>query len=322
MLTNYTIIILALLTVVTAGTEASMPVNKILDKYAENQERCKSFIIKSLTENRIKLDSGSYVAYEKSEIRTDGDRTYYSRTRWGDVKTSVNVSKENPYYTSYLWDGKNFYRNVVGYDVSEDQVLIEERDPVKRKVGNFEQITLSKGHDLLGYFNGDKVRFDEVLRKADNVVVTDRTDDNSGCYLLEAKTKRGKYKVWIDPKHGYNVAKAEVTRKPGDVAFKENYILNHNEKVFGELDDVKFEQIDGVWLPMAASIVHKYRSRNGTTEHENLYHKRKAIYLNPDHKTLGSFLPKDIRNGAKVRVYPIKNISYTWQDGKLVPNVR
>jgi hypothetical protein len=42
------------------------------------------------------------------------------------------------------------------------------------------------------------------------------------------------------------------------------------------------------------------------------------VHLNPDHDAPGSFLPDDIRNGAKVYIRGIKGVTYTWQDGKVV----
>ena len=56
----------------------------------------------------------------------------------------------------------------------------------------------------------------------------------------------GKYTFWIDPAHGYNIAKGTTVQREGDI------IAGH--KLQGErkssYEVVRFEKIGDVWLPM------------------------------------------------------------------------
>ena len=72
-----------------------------------------------------------------------------------------------------------------------------------------------EGHELMGIFYGDYERIDSVLRKADTISVRKETEQvgESDCFVIDANAGGGKYTVWIDPKHGYNIAKGRVQRE-------------------------------------------------------------------------------------------------------------
>ncbi|MCX5638924.1 MAG: hypothetical protein NTX52_14705, partial [Planctomycetota bacterium] len=60
------------------------------------------------------------------------------------------------------------------------------------------------------------------------------------------------------------------------------------------------------------------RGNERTWSKSDTYYKRTEIILNPDHDALGSFVPDDIRNGAKAYKVDVPGITYTWQDGRVV----
>ena len=105
------------------------------------------------------------------------------------------------------------------------------------------------------------------------------------------------------------------------LTFKKDYVLTGQARVFSSIKNVHFEKIDDVWVPVEADIVKHFTRPNGDFTKQKLHCKRTEIILNPDHDALGSFLPTDIPNGARVSIAGIHNIRYIWQDGELIPNV-
>ena len=81
-----------------------------------------------------------------------------------------------------------------------------------------------------------------------------------------------------------------------------DYVLPAGERLHYELRNVRFAQVQGVWVPMEADIVNTragaaLRSVNGTTRN---HVQRTQFLLNPDHTALRSFLPTDIPDGTQV----------------------
>jgi len=89
---------------------------ELLDKYAETQDKLKSYIIKS--ESSIEVDNSFRIGIGKSgrlcEVRYDGNRADGNRVKlceylWGQVGKQL-VPKDAPMYRSWLWDGENYMR--------------------------------------------------------------------------------------------------------------------------------------------------------------------------------------------------------------------
>ena len=177
----------------------------------------------------------------------------------------------------------------------------------------------------MGYLGlGDRDRVDTILRKADKIRVLKRREviGGSECYIIYAETKWGKYKIWIDPKRGYNIAKAEIRREDGDALNYSGYILPPKSRCLNILKSVHFEKIGDVWVPMEADIVTRKRIRQSPTDghhlEQNRHHKRTEVTLNSDFDAIKAFEPTDIRDGARVRIKDDPN-KYTWRNGKIVP---
>jgi hypothetical protein len=172
-----------------------------------------------------------------------------------------------------------------------------------------------------GYFYGDGERIDLILRGADTISVAEKTENvqGVGCYVIEAKSKYGKHKLWIDPEHGYNIARAQVHKSENDLLTRGKYILKRGESVSSTLDEVQFKKINDIWFPMEGIGTNKNNllDRKNPSETRMTF-RHSQVILNPDHEALGSFLPDDVRNGATVVIAGIDNTKYTWQDGKIV----
>ena len=297
----------------------------LLDKYAETQDKLQSYIIKSeVTSEAHSSRLGKGLYYNSIEMRYDGNRNKSIGRCWGKVNAGMPpIPKDEAIYTSFLWDGKTFLRNskAIGYDSSHDRVMIEKNIDPSNTDRTQSRLRSTSFGSLIGYYYGDNERIDEILRGAYSISVQDKMEEigGSNCYVIQAEAKQGRYKIWIDPEHGYNIAKV-VSRKSKGNTINKIYTLKSEESQFTSMDNVRFEKIDGIWMPVEADGVNEYVLKGGTsTGGTKLHIRRTEIILNPDHDALGSFLPDDVRNGATVYLVVGNNsIKYIWQDGKVV----
>lgn len=313
------IFLILILTCVPGTMAVEHPsVSDLLDKYAETQDKIqRSFIIKTESSSnfsyRTRLSKRSGRDHRLRDTRFDGDRISMSELKWGDLNLTLkDVPKNKALYRSYLWDGKRYITYTKDLDGKYPNMVIINGD---------------SGHDMMplagelhGNFRGDSVRVDSILRKARNVSVRDELDEITGsaCYVIDAITERGKYTLWMDPNHGYNLAKAVIQKKEHQLFPKrppsKNYV---SLRIMG---NVRFEKIDDIWVPMEVDLKYNGNYAHGYFSKSKSHVKRTEVILNPDHDALGSFVPDDIENGSKVYVVQVPGITYIWQDGELIPN--
>jgi len=309
-------------------------VTELLDKYAETQDKQKSYIskieiamdiVESYRFREFKRFSGKKKRYEFEEARFDGEeRVNYRRTMWGNLSPESGFTpKTEASYTSYLWDGID---NLVSYNRVHDQPgRASFTDPKKMHLEYGKTMTRGCNNFLTGFVStGVYERIDSVLRQAGTVSMQDKTEQVNGvdCYVIDSDTKYGRYSVWIDPEHGYNIAKLKHIRE-GDDLWVKGETMGKNHKILVAFEILRFEKIDGVWVPMEAKTKYRrdfppVRGIGGNWSKNNSHVKRIEMVLNPDHDALGSFVLDDIRDGAMVHMYSTPGIKYTWQDGKLV----
>jgi hypothetical protein len=282
-------------------------VSDLLDKYAASQDKLQSFIAKGTSETEIAEQKQSRKESSSCEFRTDGNKVSHRATFWDNLTTT----RDKPGYKSFLWDGKSLieYKQqspaLGGY-----RVFIENKDESKKKL----IATQYKGAALMGICAGDYERVDSILRKSDTISVLDRTErvGDANCYVIDAATKRGRYKLWLDPQHDYNIAKMEVQRKKGDLVRNTGRVETSMSFV---LDGVGFKKVGDVWVSMEADMRQEEDNRAGVVK---WHHKRIEMVLNPDHNVLHSFVADDIPDGTKVSISGLANTEYTWRNGKPV----
>jgi len=327
---KYFMTLLFLMSVHAFATEHPS-VTELLDKYAATQDEIyQSFIIKSEMSCESSSSKPGEVGLVRHMASTDEFRfddkngRFSNRTFiWGNVGSAFeNIPKDNPAYQSYMWDGKDYF-----------QYARSPFNPVS-KLGKV-HLTRNRARDtsnkpyrqgglsgLRGAIFGSNERIESELRRAQTISVQDRTEKigDSECYVVDAITKLGKITVWIDPKHGYNIAKfnLEISGKRGDIVYgrplEEDDIIHLSQRV------TRFEKLNGFWIPMEGDS--SYHRDMGKDYSESRTHEKiTEIKLNVDHDALGSFVPNDILNGARVFVTGVEGIMYTWQDGKLIPNI-
>jgi hypothetical protein len=260
---------------------------ELLDRYAETQDKLQSFIIKSESSHELVVREGGRKTMhikpnQMEEWRFDGrdprNRKFWRKLSWG------NVSRIQP-------------------NVKKNEPRPEENSDERRRVDSF----LSGWSPLYGYL-GEPVRIDSLLRGADSLSVRDRLKRMGGskCYVIDGVSKQGKYSVWIDPQHGYHIAKAEIFRigKNQDWDYGTR---NPDQEGYYSLENVRFRKIEDVWVPMEATwrdrvsyFAGKYR---GSSRDLKRHLKRTEVILNPDHEALRSFYPDEIPRGAEARQY-------------------
>jgi len=296
----------------------------LLDKYSKTQDRLQSFIIKSKdsSTNDTSLGNGEKEkSYYSTELCFDGNRIRFRNHLWGNFAVGRdNIPEDKAQYQSFLWDGKDYFqysKSPISTAMPHGIVKIEHSRKYTEKL-------VRRGYSgaaLLGFSHGDDERIDSVLRKADIIDVESELEPIAGssCYVINATTPYGKYRVWLDPEHDYNIAKMEVKKDTGDLMF--GHSMSGKAKFSGSVENIRFEKINEVWVPIEADI-----KISRTFSDDNFYqsvshHKRTEVSLNPDFESLGLFAPDDIENGAEVLLLDVAGISYTWQDGELIPNV-
>lgn len=278
---------------------------ELLDKYAETQDKIQSFRI--VTETRAKGATNHPISTSRgktqyivshSDVRYDGNRMSICLERWlrlnslPDKPLGKNHKSYN--YNRYLWDGKSSFSYA---EASEPGNLIINTSPEAK---NDFTIAQSSVKTTMGIFPSDTERIDTILRKAKGIHVRQKMDKvgDSECYVIEADIRDGKYTLWIDPVHGYNIARAEVRKKQGNLAAGKP--LGAGFSISSSFKFARFEQVDGIWLPMEARLTGESKWPGGHFSKGTTHIKKTSVTLNPDHEALGSFVLDDIPDGAKV----------------------
>jgi hypothetical protein len=296
---------------------AEMPsISEILDRYADTQRKFKSFIIKQRDVITSSEGNEKCRYEERNEIRSDGKRVYYRMDTWGRFGGNRGeVSKEKPYYRTFLYDGEKTYYHSQFRNGAEPDMIYIDPEPGEKSVAG---MTRFCGEELQGKMSWDGRRIDALFRDANSTVRVREKPERVGgsdCYVIDAKTNRGKYTVWIDPDHDYNIAKAEVSATGDEVGPKGSMRRVYTVGMRILIRDVRFKKIGGLWVPIEATTKSAYGQSDGSKGVMTRVYKRTEVIVKPDHDALGSFVPK-FPNGSSVRVSGIPRTVYTWQDGK------
>jgi len=289
---------------------------ELLDKYAANRDKLTSFIAK--TEARHSAQWGNQERPDlgrlTSELRFDGKRIHLLHYYWEHLAAiDVIAPIRDASYWADLWDGKHSI--TFGKRMSTDDRWAEistEQRPVKHNT-----VVWCGGVALLGIRYSDYEPIDSVLRRAASMSVRPVREQvgSVACYVVDANTTSGKYTVWFDPQHGYQIARADIRAGPEHI-FRRRPVKD-NESNSLSVRNIRFEKIDGTWVPMESDIHGtSVRQRQDSTCTSTTHHKITQIILNPDHEALGSFVPV-IEDGTNVRDRE-SSVTYTWQNGKLV----
>jgi hypothetical protein len=118
------------------------------------------------------------------------------------------------------------------------------------------------------------------------------------CYVLDAETQTGDYTVWLDPSLGYNIARALLQQHFGHLR-PDGRPFEKGESNMWMVEKVRWEQQQGVWVPVEAAGGQVQTFPGRGTARRGWHFALTRFVLNPEHTALRSFVPDDIRDGAK-----------------------
>ena len=293
---------------------------ELLEKYGANLDKQTSFIVKFETSGfgaHNMKGSSAGATFNEGEACYDGCRTAHRVYTWGAIDDHVLAPSDRVYH-SLMWDGTATY----SYRRSAAAVTTGNN-------GCFRPSEMAVSEEF-GYLIDDMERLDVVLlEQSKSLSVRPKMVKVNGtdCYVIDAGTRRGKYTLWIDPKHGYQSARVMIARRGGDEALNiRGYKLPHEgSSIDVTVDYLRFQNVDGVWV--AVETKHRYNRIIGTTH--QFYRCRNhiriaSVQLNPDHEALRSFEPHDVLDGALV-TYDSERWAnegageFVWRNGRLVP---
>ena len=265
----------------------------------------------------------------KVRVKTDGNRVDHRARIWANYADRDNPDIEcvEPRENSFMWDGDSFYayRMTVHDSKTTSTAFIERNDNEKQAFLAIDDVS----GPLRGILYGDFDRIDKILNKSDSLKVSRRKEKtgDSDCYVLLAQGDYGKYKIWFDPDHGYNIAKARVLKKQDDIAWrgmslgppaghKDSKHPNMKKTFSFCLENVKFKNIDGLWLAVSADFRIKTTFVSGRTVTVDSLITCDNIVINPKYSE-DDFKPDNIIEGTLVGIVPSQT-KYRWIDGKPV----
>jgi len=267
---------------------------ELLDKYTQALDSTESFIASYESVDKFSYHVLGYTPpligakmFRRGQSQSDGRLKYVREYQWGDFNAQLrNLPKDAPHYNCRVINDKKSYANSRLVNDPRSKGSVSCWEGTKKEVFSKN----STNSHILGFMGSDE-RLDAVLRGASQISVRPATETigGSGCYVIDAHTKYGKYSVWLDPEHGYHPIKMNRRAKEGDEYFNRG-VLSKGHIRTAYLDNVRFEKIDGVWIPMEAD-----RGSDDIFGHPksfskcDTHFKRTKIVLNPDHDQLGSF---------------------------------
>jgi hypothetical protein len=179
------------------------------------------------------------------------------------------------------------------------------------------------GAATTGYFHLDDTRIDRAARGARYVGLRDAPEAVNGaeCTVVEIETDGGTYTLWIDPTHGFNLARAQVFKMMGDVVFGRR--LEKGCRVRHVVEVTRFQQVGGVWVPMEAKeeVSRVFPDSPTPSLRGSMTHRKTLVLLNPDFDTTAAFKPDDVRDGTLVSAStPGGRLKrFVWKAGALEP---
>lgn len=322
-------------------------ITEILDKYTKALDPIQSFIASTESTTTGSSDVPSWglkkdnqTSYSRAEMRTDGKgKTSQASFRWGYI--NEHIPESNAIYRRIVAGDDFVYHlnkrlNRTEYNGGEYHGTLTYQTPdgenFKRSRDNFGTFTKAPPVSyFLGYFD-NRARLDSILKnEAKHIALRPEPEmiNGSPCYVIDADTKRGKFTVWFDSEHGYLPARIKAKMGLGDDIGDPGSpgIITKEQGIEREytLDNVRFEKIEGTWVPMEADYqrIVILGDENGFADTKKHF-KFTKITLNPDHEASNSFgnpaknpeLDPELEDGTIV--YHIGHPSTTWQNGKVV----
>ena len=302
------------------GTERMPTADSILTEYASTMARIPTrFAIEAESLTTVETGTGGKnQGLTRCRYRRDGDCLDVDRLDY-DLGNDGKPSTTPKYRVRAMIDREGHAIEYYGPPTTPTEVLFT-ADGTKER--GYVRAQLASDGPLEGYLASDQVSFVELLRRAKKLQLHPRKENVQGfeCYVLEASTGHGAYKVWLDPACGYLPRKAVVQKRGSDVWDHKPLNGTYLSEVDSALDSVEIQRVNGQFIPVACRIEETWRRREGGSRTMHITHKRTRIDFDPDFAALGAFKP-DLSNGTKVNYQDTAapDVAYQWMDGKVVP---
>lgn len=312
---------------------------QVLDRYEATQRQTyRSFISRFESENEgyinqhTVLEPGHRKGRDVVEIRSDGQRYFWSEERSGQCFPALaqTTPATDPRMKRFLFDGQWGYHYEQPYwrieDIPNGQLgtgtlTLRHLSPPPTDLIEALQFCGSAFMIGLGVLPHDGQRIDVRLREASSLRVRDQQElagwMPSLCVVIEAETAHGHYTVWLDPARNHQMAKGILERQAGHR--RGSWTLKNNERDLSCVEKVRFAKSGDLWVPVELDASLENTFSGGYRSSMRSHFKITRFLPNPDHAALNSFVPDDIRNGAKV-YYPNNENRRpgTWRDGQVV----
>jgi len=174
--------------------------------------------------------------------------------RWDliDQTWDLRQGKEEPepqFKSRTIWDGKR--------RIHRQQYQGPGTQPIQPSIDSKPlEIRGLAGQFLYGFAWGDRAPMVQVLRQSGRAHLRPRQEEVSGhsCSVIDADTERGSYTLWLDPSAGFQLRRAKVRRKAGDLWFDRHLppdgTATTTTGVELDVHDLRLEKIDGHFVPM------------------------------------------------------------------------
>jgi len=298
----------------------------LLDRYAANQDKLKSFIVKTETiSTYLKQDASTQEERKRRYIEdfrykdSDSDLiAYYSLKESNLGEDGIWVRRESQ--PTYLWESERYYQyhRTPILDSSSLKIITSNEDYTNPKRGI--TILYSGADPMLGLLSGDIERFDSIFKQSNTISARNELErvGSVDCYVIDAKSEHGTYTVWLDPEHGYGIAKAELHKGPEDLIHgRPPSSYKGMESYKGKssfIENVRFKNIEGIWIHVKADI-RSIENRQDIAHSWHTHYQITQIDVNPDHDELQSFV-LDVQNGTRIKIIDEPRFEYVWDDGK------
>jgi hypothetical protein len=315
----------------SSSPAAAPSVDELLTRYGQTMDKClHSFAVKSRSTMETywrqspdpRAPPGHYVAHRKDDFRYDGQRTRDMSGDWGDVDWHRPTPENNPIRRSAIFDFE--FNALYSGQRGQPGFIHYYKEPLDaRKVTR--QLTIGWSPAPSFGFWPFYERVDLSVRKSQRATVRAQTErvNGSSCYVIEAHTAEGRLAVWLDPAHGYNIARITVTLRGGDLA--DGQVLPRGHEVARVFTNTTFKQVDGTWIP-TAYVTQTRINRPGLMVMEGETRCEITEFLiEPDHAALKSFDLSDFPEGERVAYFEngrIRPVWYIWKNGQPVPDTR
>ena|GEM_PF-3941578 len=258
--------------------------------------------------------------WSSSELFADADRMDLSGTGWLPIENKDAKPTTIPERrVRTIWDGANWYEHKDREKIDNSYVYMS----TDVKWRNEYYSIAYHGASFEGAFPGDMQPASSILRAAERLELSGRREYVGGvaCYVIEAQGPSGAYKIWLDPKHGYNICRAEIRKSPGHLYADRPLPASPSLERQFILHDIKFANHDGIWIPIEGKLTSTTLHEGGRTETEVFYHRVTALDLAPDFDASKAFVPR-VRNGTRVYNDTTRlmqeAVQLEWEDGRPV----